>query len=69
MKEMVVFDEEEIKDYWIENSRHMELVCVDCTKNEETSKLKQDRLLTQSHLEEDESVRTYFCDRCNEKIG
>lgn len=52
---------DEVKGYHVEGN----LVCVGCIEKSELESIKENDILTESQMEEEDY---YFCDRCKEQL-
>lgn len=60
---MGVIKENEIMGYKFGN----EIVCLECTENEESEKAKKDEILTGPDIDGRDG-QIYFCDRCTKRM-
>jgi hypothetical protein len=63
---MGIIKNSEIRGYHFSTGRFTEVVCLDCVDEEDLEDLKEDDILTEKELEEDDCK--FFCNRCREKI-
>ena len=61
----MIINNEDILGIWVCES----LVCTECSSDEEFKSVKLDELVLRDDVEREVEEKTYFCSRCNERLG